>query len=85
MQDGSWFPSEKVRMLDPMNNIKFDISAALSLLYKNGYLDRKSAKRIYFTHGRAVPIRRRYYGLYAYRFKKEHLQEFHEQLKINYE
>lgn len=82
MNDGSWYVSEKVRVMDPTGNIKFDISPALSLLYRNGYLDRKSSKRIYFNPRRTGG--RRYHGHYAYKFKDEYLKENHEQLKIEY-
>jgi len=84
MNDGSWFPSEKVRMMDPMKEIKFDISAALSLLYRKGFLDRKDSRRIYYNRSKKLAMNRRYHGMYAYRFKKEYLEENHQQLIIDY-
>ena len=84
MNDGSWYTSEKVRMMDPMNKIPFDISSALSLLFKKGFLDRKESKRIYFPSARRKLPNRKYHGLWAYKFKDQFLKENHEQLIIDY-
>lgn len=84
MKNGDWFTSEKVRMFDATNSIKFNISAALSLLHQEGYLERKESRRIFWV-GPRTPRGRRYKGLWAYRFKPEFLAENHKQLNINYE
>lgn len=84
MRDGQWYTSEKVRMMDATKTIGFNIPAALSLLYDKGYLERKESGRIFWV-GPYTPFRRRYKGLWAYRWKPELLKENHQQLSINYE
>lgn len=84
MDSDEWFTSEKVRMLDATKQIKFNISNALSLLFEKGFLERKPSKRVYFPSARRKHPNKRYQGIWCYKFKKEFLQENHQQLKINY-
>lgn len=85
MSKDDWYTSEKIRMLDPMKKIKFCISSTLSLLYDKGYLERKPSRRIYFESARRLYPKRRYHGIWAYKFKPEFLSVNYEQLNIDYE
>lgn len=70
LMNGCWITSEQLyyRLSERIilqNN--YNIATLLGLLYRKGYLDRTTAKRIYFSGKQE----KNYNGKYAYRLKKE--------------
>jgi|ERR1035437_3070551 predicted transcriptional regulator len=79
--DGKWITSEKLCYRIPDRVIeqnKFTCSTLLKTLYEKGYLDRTSAKRIYFGGKQ----RKTYNGKYAYRLKEGIINPSINQLSI---
>ncbi|OGS70465.1 MAG: hypothetical protein A3F91_15260 [Flavobacteria bacterium RIFCSPLOWO2_12_FULL_35_11] len=79
--DGVWITSEQLyyRMSERVIiQNKFSVSTLLKTLYEKGYLDRTSAKRIYFNGKQ----KKTYNGKYAYRLKSEIINPKENQIQL---
>ncbi len=77
--NGEWYTSERI-VIKSSTIIDFAVSAALSLLYNKGYLERVEKKRIYF--GDKINRTQLYKGKWAYRIKPELLTQNYQQTKL---
>jgi hypothetical protein len=74
IKNGDWFTSESLRKRKyfSRSNIPYKIYSRLSgtlvILYRNGYLERKERKRIFFNKQRGISFK----GKYVYRLKPKY-------------